>query len=201
MKTPEEIVLSNSKNFNQSKSPQEQIGFIKAIQQDAIYDLQLAYTGLVTELEEVTGKKCESRTEQGKALFAMKQAISDSAKRIESLEQQLTFANDAATKGDLARQNAGDMELRIQELEAAILDMSAALNGGLKFISDSPTSLKSIEAMEVMRDALSRTPAQCLERWVEFVKQIQRYEPPLNAYDFGLVKQEAQQLLSSIGEK
>ncbi len=37
--------------------------------------------------------------------------------KIAELEQQLAMATDAAAKGDLARQNAGGMELRIQELE------------------------------------------------------------------------------------
>lgn len=38
-------------------------------------------------------------------------------KRIVELERELLFANDALAKGDLARQNAAGMEMKIQELE------------------------------------------------------------------------------------
>lgn len=40
--------------------------------------------------------------------------------RIAELERRLTFAEDAAAKGELARQNAGGMEMRISELEKAL---------------------------------------------------------------------------------
>lgn len=42
-------------------------------------------------------------------------------RRINELERDLLFANDAIAKGDLARQNAGGMEIRIQELERELL--------------------------------------------------------------------------------
>lgn len=59
------------------------------------------------------------------------QALHD---RIAELEQQLAQANDAAAKGDLARANAGGMEMRIQELEKALRSVRTELesNAGLR---------------------------------------------------------------------
>lgn len=54
----------------------------------------------------------------------VKQRIHEADARIAELEQQLALALDAAAKGDLARANAGGMEMRIQELEKALRAMS-----------------------------------------------------------------------------
>lgn len=40
--------------------------------------------------------------------------------RIAELERDIVLANDAAAKGDLARANAGGMEMRIKELEETL---------------------------------------------------------------------------------
>lgn len=49
---------------------------------------------------------------------ALMSAIEATQARVRELETELLRANDAAAKGDLARANAGGMEMRIAELQA-----------------------------------------------------------------------------------
>lgn len=55
----------------------------------------------------------------------LKRELSVAQTRVAELERDLLFANDAAAKGDLARANAGGMELRIAELEMELLESQA----------------------------------------------------------------------------
>lgn len=63
--------------------------------------------------------------------------------RIAELEQQLAYANDAAAKGDLARANAGGMQMTIAQLEKALRAASRWLHRNV---------LNDVMAPEMMTD-------------------------------------------------
>lgn len=66
--------------------------------------------------------------------------------RIQELKKQLAFANDAAAKGENARQEAGGMQMRIEELTKALREAAMWVPGGSEY-SDGPPLLKRIDAL------------------------------------------------------
>ena len=73
------------------------------------------------------------------------------AAELAACREQLAFANDAAAKGDLARQTAGGMEMEIQELRARLgeaNDATVRAEGVLRVIASTDyRGNRSTEAM------------------------------------------------------
>lgn len=77
--------------------------------------------------------------------------------RIAELEKQLAMANDAAAKGDLARQNAGGMEMRISELEEHVRLLRSQLHGIIN-LKDLVTPSQYNRICEVLRSSSKDWP-------------------------------------------
>jgi hypothetical protein len=75
----------------------------------------------------------------------LQRLIRDLVRENADLRTKLTYAEDAASKGDLARQNASGMEIRIKELEDENKELREALEGMMKgqVIEDGAVTVRS----------------------------------------------------------
>lgn len=95
-----------------------------------------------TQLKEghLTIKNCTFEppgAECGHGQLARQCPLCEKDARIAELEQQLAMANDAAAKGDLARANAGGMEMRIHRLESichAAYQLAGVVGAPVRFL-------------------------------------------------------------------
>lgn len=99
--------------------------------------------------------------------------------RIAELERDLALANDAAAKGDLARANAGGMEMRIKELEhenTSLGEVMTAANARIieleKALTDLSACIQSheIESLSCDRDDVHY--CDCLRDMASQVKSL-----------------------------
>ena len=72
--------------------------------------------------------ECDHMLCRTATIAALSADLAKRDERIKELEREKAYAEDAATKGDLARQNAGGMELRISALESDLAQLVKELD-------------------------------------------------------------------------